>query len=84
MFLTDPPKAPGKPNIIDYDNMSVTLNWEPPKDNGGRAVVGYVIEMKDKFTADWIEVRFEISLQNRRTTAVCFWCVKTSVPCTII
>ncbi|XP_013148822.1 PREDICTED: twitchin isoform X2 [Papilio polytes] len=52
----DPPKAPGKPNIVDYDNMSVTLQWEPPSDNGGRPVLGYVIEMKDKFTADWIEV----------------------------
>ena len=36
--------------------MSVTLQWEPPTDNGGRPVLGYVIEMKDKFTADWIEV----------------------------
>ncbi|CAH2099215.1 unnamed protein product [Euphydryas editha] len=53
----DPPKAPGKPNIIDYDNMSVTLQWEPPTDNGGRPVLGYVIEMKDKFTADWVEVK---------------------------
>ncbi|VVC89475.1 unnamed protein product [Leptidea sinapis] len=52
----DPPKAPGKPVINDYDNMSVTLQWEPPTDNGGRPVLGYVIEMKDKFTADWIEV----------------------------
>lgn len=55
-FYSDPPKAPSKPNIIDYDNMSVTLQWEPPTDNGGRPILGYVIEMKDKFTADWIEV----------------------------
>lgn len=53
---TDPPKAPGKPNIIDYDNVSVTLQWEPPKDDGGRPILGYVIEKKDKFSADWIEV----------------------------
>lgn len=56
-IFTDPPKAPGKPTITDYDNMSVTLQWEPPSDNGGRPVLGYVIEMKDKFTADWVEVR---------------------------
>lgn len=36
--------------------MSVTLQWEPPTDNGGRPVLGYVIEMKDKFSPDWIEV----------------------------
>ncbi|CAG9796113.1 unnamed protein product [Diatraea saccharalis] len=52
----DPPKAPGKPNIVDYDNMSVTLQWEPPLDDGGRPILGYVVEKKDKFSPDWIEV----------------------------
>lgn len=55
-MITDPPKAPGKPTIIDYDIQSVSLQWEPPTDNGGRPVLGYVVEMKDKFSPDWIEV----------------------------
>lgn len=42
--------------ISDYDNMSVTLQWEPPADDGGRPILGYVIEMKDKFAPDWLEV----------------------------
>ncbi|KAI5639981.1 immunoglobulin i-set domain-containing protein [Phthorimaea operculella] len=53
----DPPKAPSKPVIMDYDNMSVTLKWEPPTDDGGRPILGYVVEMKDKFSADWTEVK---------------------------
>lgn len=36
--------------------MSVSLTWEAPSNNGGRPLIGYVIEMKDKFAADWIEV----------------------------
>lgn len=56
----DPPKAPGKPTITDYDNTSVTLQWEPPSDNGGRPILGYVVEMKDKFSPDWIEVNSHI------------------------
>jgi hypothetical protein len=24
----DPPSTPGKPDIVDYDNKSVTLNWK--------------------------------------------------------
>ncbi|KOB59583.1 Twitchin, partial [Operophtera brumata] len=51
-----PPKAPSKPAITDYDNVSATLQWEPPVDDGGRPILGYVIEMKDKFAPDWIEV----------------------------
>lgn len=42
--------------IADYDNVSVSLTWEPPKNDGGRPIIGYVVEMKDKFSADWIEV----------------------------
>lgn len=36
--------------------MSVTLQWEPPSDTGGRPILGYVVEKKDKFSADWVEV----------------------------
>lgn len=52
----DEPMKPGKPDIIDYDNMSVTLKWERPKSDGGRPITHYVIEQKDKFSATWTEV----------------------------
>lgn len=44
--------------------MSATLQWEPPSDNGGRPVLGYVIEMKDKFAPDWIEVISNFFIDN--------------------
>lgn len=52
----DEPGMPGKPEIIDYDNKSVTLKWAKPESDGGRAITHYTIEMKDKFSPDWIEV----------------------------
>ncbi|RZF42380.1 hypothetical protein LSTR_LSTR004188 [Laodelphax striatellus] len=52
----DEPGRPGKPDIIDYDNKSVTLKWKKPDSDGGRPILHYVIEMKDKFSTDWTEV----------------------------
>lgn len=52
----DEPGKPGKPDIIDYDNKSVTLRWEKPASDGGRPISHYTIEIKDKFAPDWTEV----------------------------
>lgn len=52
----DEPNAPGKPEIIDYDNKSVTLKWEPPKSDGGRPITHYIIEMLNKYQPDWCEL----------------------------
>lgn len=52
----DEPGKPGKPDIIDYDNKSVTLKWNKPDTDGGRAITHYTIEIKDKFSADWTEI----------------------------
>merc|ERR1712200_52924 len=31
-----PPSSPGEPKIVDFDNKSVTLRWDKPKQDGGR------------------------------------------------
>lgn len=54
--LSDEPGKPGKPDIFDYDNVSVSLKWEKPSTDGGRAITHYTVEMKDKFSPDWVEV----------------------------
>jgi len=56
MLSADEPGKPGKPQIFDYDNVSVSLKWEKPTNDGGRPITHYTVEMKDKFSADWIEV----------------------------
>lgn len=52
----DEPGKPGTPEIDDYDNKMVKLKWEPPKSDGGRPITGYIVEMKDKYNPEWIEV----------------------------
>lgn len=52
----DAPDAPGKPEIVDYDNVSATLNWPKPAKDGGRPITHYTVEMKSKFAPDWAEV----------------------------
>ena len=34
---------------MDFDNKSVTLRWEKPKNDGGRPITHYIIQKKDKF-----------------------------------
>ena len=34
---------------MDFDNKSVTLKWDKPKDDGGRPITHYIIQKKDKF-----------------------------------
>lgn len=52
----DEPDAPGQPEIVDYDNTKVDLKWEPPKNDGGKPVEKYIVEMKEKNSQDWREV----------------------------
>lgn len=54
--FSDEPGKPGKPDIFDYDNVSVSLKWEKPSSDGGRPITHYTVEMKDKFAVDWVEV----------------------------
>ncbi|XP_031623079.1 twitchin-like isoform X2 [Contarinia nasturtii] len=51
----DEPSKPGKPEVVDYDNLSATLKWTKPEKDGGRPITHYTIEMKSK-TGDWVEV----------------------------
>ena len=49
----DPPDAPGKPEIEDYDNVSVSLKWEAPKSDNGAPIQRYIIEKKNKKFGEW-------------------------------
>ena len=45
----NPPGAPGIPEVIDWDEKSAKLKWEPPLKDGGAPITGYIVEMVDKF-----------------------------------
>lgn len=39
----------------DWDKDHVDLKWEPPKNDGGAPVTGYLVEKKDK-SGKWVPV----------------------------
>lgn len=47
---SDPPR---NLEILDYDQESADLKWNPPRDNGGAEITGYLIEKKDNF-GKWV------------------------------
>lgn len=51
---------PGTPDIVDYDNESVTIKWAAPDFDGGAPIEKYIIEKKDRYKPDW-EKAIEVS-----------------------
>lgn len=53
------------PEFEDWDVDRVDLKWEPPKDTGGAAITGYIIEMKEKPSTNWQEATVTESPQPK-------------------
>ncbi|CAD6198887.1 unnamed protein product, partial [Caenorhabditis auriculariae] len=57
----DPPGAPSTPEITGYDSNLVSLSWNPPRDDGGSPILGYVIERFEKRGGgDWAPVKLPL------------------------
>ncbi len=55
-YSIDVPGPPGIPDISKVTENAMTLNWEPPKSDGGSRVTGYQIEKKESMSTRWIRV----------------------------
>lgn len=51
----DPPAPPGLPEIADWNENSVQLKWEPPIRDNGAPITGYIIEVMDKDSGNFIK-----------------------------
>lgn len=51
------PSAGEKPEIVDFDENSVDLEFQPPEDDGGAPIDEYVIEQRDPKTGLWTPVK---------------------------
>ncbi|XP_047491377.1 twitchin-like isoform X5 [Penaeus chinensis] len=51
----DKPGPPGLPEIVDFDENSVKLKWDPPIRDGGAEITGYILEMKPKDSDHFVE-----------------------------
>uniref|UniRef100_A0A8C3EU83 Myosin-binding protein C, cardiac-type n=1 Tax=Corvus moneduloides TaxID=1196302 RepID=A0A8C3EU83_CORMO len=55
--VPDPPEAPTISNIgEDY----CTVQWQPPKYDGGQPVLGYILERKKKKSYRWMRLNFDL------------------------
>ncbi|KAK9882447.1 hypothetical protein WA026_021478 [Henosepilachna vigintioctopunctata] len=51
-----PPSPPINLQLRDVTSRSATLIWEPPENNGGTEITGYVVERKLEFMPKWEKV----------------------------
>ena len=53
--VLDEPGAPGRPEPTDWDKDFVDLKWEPPKNDGGAPITGFIVEKKERGTGKWVK-----------------------------
>lgn len=55
--VPDPPQAPKILNLLED---SCTVQWEPPKYDGGQGILGYILERKKKKSYRWMRLNFDL------------------------
>lgn len=55
LSFTDKPDAPSIPRITDTHKDSISLAWTRPVEDGGADVIGYILEMQELGTDQWIK-----------------------------
>ncbi|KAG9509578.1 Twitchin [Fragariocoptes setiger] len=75
----DTPGAPGKPDVLETSDNSITIGWRQPHNDGGAPIQGYVVEMKRAGDDEWVHVsgadlvtgnKFKVSKGLRKGDAV--------------
>lgn len=51
----DEPSKVKNVQVIDWDKDHADLTWEKPETDGGAEITEYVIEVKDKFSKEWVK-----------------------------
>ena len=64
-FFSARPSAPKELKFGAITRDSVHLTWEPPDDDGGSPLTGYVVEKREVSRKTWTKVSFEQQLQKR-------------------
>lgn len=47
---------PAAPEVADKTKYNVTLSWKPPERDGGSPIKGYIIQIQDEGTSEWVSV----------------------------
>jgi len=47
------PLPPSAPDVVDWSESHMDLEWKEPIDDGGSPITGYIIEMKVRHSSEW-------------------------------
>ncbi|KAM8939179.1 myosin-binding protein C, cardiac-type [Pelodytes ibericus] len=64
------PDPPESPRILNIGEDFCTVQWEPPKYDGGQGILGYILERKKKKSYRWMRLNYdlvkELSYESKR------------------
>lgn len=68
-FIIDVAGPPGRPVVFDVSRDGMTVAWEPPDEDGGLEVSGYIIERKEVRSDRWVRAnKNPITMTRYRST----------------
>ncbi|KAF7245553.1 Immunoglobulin superfamily member 22 [Varanus komodoensis] len=56
----DPPGQASQPQVTDVTKDAITITWNPPTQDGGAPVMGYIVERRKKGSNLWVPVSKEL------------------------
>ncbi|VEL06667.1 unnamed protein product [Protopolystoma xenopodis] len=52
----DEPDPPGQVQIVERDSTQIDLKWDPPDNDGGAPISGYIVERKEPKLNRWVKL----------------------------
>ena len=68
-FIDKPSSPEGPLEVLETTPTAITVQWKPPKDNGGSKIERYVLEKKQKGSNKWSKVPGNIGPNDTQATA---------------
>lgn len=64
-MLSDEPEAPERPNVMDWGEDFVEIEWTKPKSDGGSPILEYIVQKKEKGSPYWANA---MTVPSNKTT----------------
>ena len=65
------PGPPGRPTVFDVSRDGMTVAWNPPEEDGGLEVSGYIVERKEVRAERWVRAnKNPVTMTRYRSTGL--------------